>query len=370
MLIDCIKQTNSNYKVKEELRHDGIPIVLYGAASSAEYLYRDFGKDGICFNEIAVDSSYLNFKSEFLGRRILSIEEVPYHYKLVNIVIGFYVSDLSIIDQKIKKLKQSGLNINKVFMPDISLIISPERVFRFDFIKSNSIEFQWLYGNLEDSKSKEVLIAFLNQRINMQLGYLSKLKEDNQYFPSSIFRYSSNEVYIDCGAYNGDTVGLFIESLKNQDIKIFDAIYTFEPDPKNFKALYENYKDLGRIYFTNKGVWKEDATLFFRSGEDMMSMLSTDGNLSVEVTTIDKTLNGQRASFIKMDIQGAEMEALKGAEKTIIKYSPKLAICVYHNKEDLITIPKYIKTINPNYKLYLKAHENKSAEVVLYASLL
>ncbi|MBN2520777.1 MAG: FkbM family methyltransferase [Bacteroidales bacterium] len=367
MLIENIKQSNSNLRVKEVIKKDGIPIILYGAALAAEYLYNDFVKDGICFDEVAVDRSYLGFKTEFFGNEIMAIEDIYLHYSLVSIVIGFYVNDLSIIEQKIEKLKQSGLNISKVLMPDISLIISPERVFRYDFIEANSCNFQWLYENLEDEKSKKVLIAFINQRINMQLGYLDKLKEDNQYFPSSFFSYNEKEVFIDCGAYDGDTIGQFIEVLKDHKIKGFEAIYAFEPDPKNFEALYEKHKYLKVISFINKGVWSEDATLYFRSGEEMMSMLAAEGNITVEVTTIDKTLNGRQASFIKMDIQGAELEALKGAEKTIIKYSPKLAICVYHNKEDLIEIPKYIKKINSNYKIYLRAHEIKAAEVVLYA---
>lgn len=367
MLIDIIKECNSNCKVKDELRKDKIPIVLYGAATAAEYLYVDFVKDGVYFNEIAVDKSYINAKTNFLGRKVVAIEDIYKQYALVTIVIGFYVDDLSIIDQKINKLKQNGLIISKVFAPDISLIISPERVFKFDFIAANSNEFQWLYEHLEDNKSKEVLIAFINQRINMQLGYLRKVKEDKQYFPSSIFSFNSNEVFIDCGAYDGDTVEQFLEVLQNQRIKDFEAIYALEPDPNNFKALCEKHKDLKNISFINKGVWKEDRTLFFKGGEEMMSMLADDGNISVEVTTIDRTLDGKKASFIKMDIQGAELEALKGAEKTITKYSPKLAICVYHNKEDLITIPRYIKALNSNYKIYLRAHENKAAEVVLYA---
>lgn len=367
MIIERIKQNFSNLKVKEELRQDRNPLILYGAASAAEHLYNDFVKDGICFNEIAVDKPYLDLKSEFFGKRILAIEDIYLHYRLINIVVGFYTNDLSMIEQKIHKLQQNGLNINKVYMPDISLIISPERVFEYDFIEANANEFEWLYKNLEDEKSKDVLIAFLNQRINMQLGYLSKVREGNQYFPKSIFNYNSNEVFVDCGAYDGDTVDQFLEALRDQKIKNYEAIFAFEPDPKNFKALGVKHKSLERIYLINKGVWDDNGTLFFRSGEEMMSMFSNDGDLSVEVTSIDKILNGRRASIIKMDIQGAELNALKGAEKTIVKYSPKLAICVYHNKEDLITIPKFIKTLNPEYKLFLKAHENKSAEVVLYA---
>lgn len=70
-----------------------------------------------------------------------------------------------------------------------------------------------------------------------------------------------------------------------------------------------------------------------------------------------------------MDIEGSELRALMGSEETIKKYKPKLAICIYHKREDLITIPQYIKIIVPEYKLYLRAHFPYVSETVLYATL-
>ena len=71
--------------------------------------------------------------------------------------------------------------------------------------------------------------------------------------------------------------------------------------------------------------------------------------------------------MIKMDIEGAELDALRGAEGTISKYKPLLAICVYHKRDDLLTIPEYIKSIVPEYRLFLRAYERTTTELVLYA---
>ena len=72
-------------------------------------------------------------------------------------------------------------------------------------------------------------------------------------------------------------------------------------------------------------------------------------------------------TFIKMDIEGAELEALKGSSKIIKKYMPKLAISLYHKKDDILEIPLYIKELVPEYKLYIRHYSNAGVETVLYA---
>ncbi|MNC55831.1 hypothetical protein D3C75_1053850 [compost metagenome] len=85
------------------------------------------------------------------------------------------------------------------------------------------------------------------------------------------------------------------------------------------------------------------------------------------MVSLDSVLNGQRASFIKMDIEGAEMEALQGAQNTIVKHRPRLAICIYHKPEDILEIPLYLKSLVPDYKFYIRHYSNYTIETVLYA---
>ena len=115
-----------------------------------------------------------------------------------------------------------------------------------------------------------------------------------------------------------------------------------------------------------KGVWSEEAKLSF-SGNKLRSSLITDAGIdSVDVAPLDTILSGDIATFIKIDTEGAEYEALKGAKNTIERHRPKMAICIYHKNLDLLTIPRYLNSMHSNYKLYLRAHESKSGEVVLY----
>ena len=125
-------------------------------------------------------------------------------------------------------------------------------------------------------------------------------------------------------------------------------------------------KNLKNIEIIPKGLYNKETSLnFLNKGPGSKVLL--DGSTHIDVTSIDNVLNGNAATFIKLDIEGCELEALKGAKNTIIKYHPKLAICVYHKPEDIFEIPKYILSLVPNYKLYIRHYSNVELETVLYA---
>ena len=115
-----------------------------------------------------------------------------------------------------------------------------------------------------------------------------------------------------------------------------------------------------------KGLWsKADVLRFAASEGPSISAISGTGNTSVEVEAIDNV--SPDATFIKLDVEGAELEALKGAAGTIRRNRPKLAICMYHKPGDLFEIPLFIKSLAPEYRFYLRQHQPVSCELVLYA---
>lgn len=117
----------------------------------------------------------------------------------------------------------------------------------------------------------------------------------------------------------------------------------------------------------NKGIWKKKTTLMFYTGDTTSSCFDDGGSVAVDVDSIDDLHRYERVDFIKMDIEGSELMALQGGKTVIENNHPALAVCVYHKREDLITIPQYIHKLNSNYKLYLRAYERWSQELVLYA---
>ena len=106
----------------------------------------------------------------------------------------------------------------------------------------------------------------------------------------------------------------------------------------------------------------------FKAEKATCSCVSENGENHIDVVTIDETIDeNDRVTFIKMDVEGAELESLKGAKHIICRDKPKLAICIYHKPEDMTEIPLYIKSLVPEYKIYVRHHCNSDGETVLYA---
>jgi FkbM family methyltransferase len=226
-------------------------------------------------------------------------------------------------------------------------------------------------GTREDDLSRQTLVNVLSARINADPIFLRDIVKKNQYFPEGIMQFSEEEIFVDGGAFNGDTFLAFLDVVKGK----FARYYAFEPDPKNYKELSEKVcVDEKRVEIFLKGLWSVPALLNFSTGNGSASSLllseaSDKGSffqsIQVQVDTIDHLCSD--ATVIKMDIEGAELEALRGAMKTILRNYPKLAICVYHRPEHLFEIPLFIHSIAPEYHLYLRHHSEVETETVLYA---
>lgn len=117
----------------------------------------------------------------------------------------------------------------------------------------------------------------------------------------------------------------------------------------------------------HSGVWDEKTTLHFKSGASGSSCVSMDGDISINVDTLDNMLGGQEITFIKMDLEGSEYKALLGARNLIETYEPKLAVSIYHKREDVWELPKLILDMNSDYKFYFGHYSIAAAETVLYA---
>ena len=188
---------------------------------------------------------------------------------------------------------------------------------------------------------------------------------DEQYFAVDVLGLSKEEVFVDCGAFNGDTARQFVEKTQNQYIRIV----CFEPDPSNFEQLAAACTD-PRIVKVQAGVWSETTTLKFRNakGSDSKVVTMESGDvISVPVVSIDEVPECQDATFIKMDIEGSEMNALLGAMKVIQRNRSKLAICIYHSDEDMLRIPEHLGATLDNYSFHVRHHTPNWGETVLYA---
>ena len=195
-------------------------------------------------------------------------------------------------------------------------------------------------------------------------GLLDDLSKKQYFDLKYLPRFRNGEVFVDAGSLDGMTSVYFKEWCK----EIPAMVYAFEPDEKNQKKCYENLMQRGISFqIIPKGVWSTETTLTFCSNSNGTSKVAESGNVKIEVTTLDSALQGIGPTFIKMDIEGSELQALKGAEKTIKIFKPKLAISIYHKPEDIWELPEIILKYNPDYKLYLRHYSFTASETVLYA---
>lgn len=198
----------------------------------------------------------------------------------------------------------------------------------------------------------------------------------NQYF--DVWEPREKEILVDCGAYDGDTIRDFIKWNNSN----YETIYAFEPSIRNYEkcAQYLNENKIENCRLFNKGTWSQSATLKFSSylfdtGDhvigDSRDVNNSEMNVNeIKVVSIDEILKGNKATFIKMDVEGSELESLIGAKETITQYSPRLAVSIYHKLEDIFDIPLYILQQNNDYRFKIRHYSSGICETVLYAEVL
>lgn len=238
-----------------------------------------------------------------------------------------------------------------------------------NFCRLHKKEFQKLYDMLEDDFSKKTLRRVIEYRITGRTKALRGVVTKPQYFPADIMKPAENEVFIDGGAYVGDTAEDFIKHFVNRsgDKSSYRKIYEWEPDEMNIRQMKKNLSRYHDIAVVPYGMWKKKTEIGFLQNGNAGSKIAKDGRRKVCVDSIDHLHMSEKVTFIKMDIEGSEKEALLGAERVIKRDKPKLAICIYHAPEDLYEIPFLIKSMVPEYRLYIRHHSDTFAETVVYA---
>ena len=234
------------------------------------------------------------------------------------------------------------------------------------FYKSNPDLWQDIEGMWADEESVQLYQSILNFRFTGNYNDAPVPNSDTQYCPTNLPRWNSNLRFIDCGAYDGDTLADI-----GGEGYTFDAVAIFEPDAANLRKLAVRISELAPranpAALWPCGVYSTMTQLHFDSGRGAGSSISDGGGTTIQCVSIDEALFGFGPNLIKMDIEGAEPAALLGARRTIEKHRPGLAICVYHHPSHLWQIPNLVRSWNLNYNLYLRVHCYNGFDVVMYA---
>lgn len=234
-----------------------------------------------------------------------------------------------------------------------------------DFFEENQHILEQLAEDLCDAESCDVLKAYLHSRLTGDVIPLGRLKHDEKYlYDWQLLNLQDHDVFVDGGAFTGDTVKE-IEDFTQGRTQL--EIFAFEPDTHNLMKLLQNssVEVLGRLHVMPFGLFDKDEKLSFAANGTMGSALNKHGEDVVSVIALDQHKTFSDVSVIKMDIEGSELAALRGAERLIRKNHPRLAVCIYHRSRDIVDIYQFLQKFE--YRFYLRQHAFSAEETVLYA---
>lgn len=227
------------------------------------------------------------------------------------------------------------------------------------------------YDLWEDDASRFEYLSQVRFRLLADFDGLAHPVKHPQYFPDDLFAWRSDEWILDGGAYDGDTVRALVELHGSN----FGHLHAFEPDPSNFLKLTNTVAELPpalRAKFTCSQVAlaSEPGTLHLDAlgnASSATSAVASSGTIAVPAETIDALIGDAHPTFLKLDIEGAEPDALHGARRTIERDGPVLAICVYHRQDHLWSIPLMLREWRNDYAFFLRPHNEEGWDLICYA---
>lgn len=325
------------------IKNEHRPIFVYGMGNGALKIMHFFDEYGIAVSGFFASDEFARGHS-FCGFPVRRLCEIEEEYDDFVIVLAFAAGYSSLIS-KIRALSEKYT----LYAPDVPLFFDEKmRLFNFQYVKENFESLKKVYDMLCDEKSKRIFVDIINFKITGNIDYLFKTQPNfDEVF--DILALSNDEAFVDCGAYKGDTVSKFLDKTNGE----YSYIYALEPDAKNFKKLKEKCSKLDNIELFNAAVWRCDTQVCFDSKSGRQSSICENGKM-VAARSVDGILGGKNVTYIKYDIEGAEMQGLLGSEDSIKRCKPKLVISLYHRNEDIFALPLYIHSLDENYKFYLR----------------
>ncbi len=241
----------------------------------------------------------------------------------------------------------------------------------FNYYINNKEKILNVLDILADDTSREIYVAFMETHIFKKLIPIPHQPSTEQYFPSDINLKKGYNKFVHCGAYTGDTI---IQMHENKKADSVESLICFEPDPYNYKVLVKTLSELKEINSTEIicfpcAVYSRNEHAYFKSAGLGSSIINNKEGNFVQCIALDTVLLNFKVTFISMDVEGSEIEALKGATALITRYRPDLAICVYHKPADIWEIPLFLNKLNLCYKFYLRNYRGFPIDTVLYATV-
>lgn len=368
MLIDFIKNVrHSEEDIFFAIKASSAPVVLWGAGEIAWCVFsylKQHGINPLCF----CDNNPNKQGTKYLGLPVYSYEALKENFKRSDSPYQIIVATGIQYKEPICSQLAQAHEKNPVWYL-CGYEVCGEKI-SYQYICDHISFFEEAYSSLIDNYSKEAFINVLNAKLSGDFTLYKKIMSPMQYFDDDLVHLSETEVFLDVGAYKGHAIIEFFRKTKGK----YEGIIALEPDQKTRSILLTNITEnkIDNVEIHNMAAWNKQEILYFYDGREGGSRISEETNYlssahSLEVDSIDSILQGRRVTYIAMDIEGSEHNAILGAEQTIKKWKPKMAVSVYHRREDMFDLLLLLKSFVPDYKFFLRHYTDNQTETVLYA---
>lgn len=344
--------------VWDRLAKEQRPIVLYGMGDGAEKILRQFALRGIAVAGVFASDGFVRGHS-FAGFPVRTLAQT------VELLGEDIVIVLSFASQRPEVLEQIYTLDRRftVVAPDVP--VAGDGLFDLDFAHTHMNAIDEAASLLADAESVQVLDHMLCFKLTGRLHHLRAGESDKQEAFLNILKPHRHEHFVDLGAYTGDTVREWL----GYTAGAFASITALEPDLRNFRKLSSYAQGLdGLVRVLQAGAWSEDGVQTFAAKAGRHSRLA-DSGVKTQMRTVDSVLCGAPCTMLKLDVEGAEQQALHGARQTINRWKPRLNVACYHRNEDLFALPQLVHNLYAGYRIYLRHHPYVPAwDVNLYAA--
>ena len=313
------RNLNSDMQVYVEKLQKGSHCLIYGAGAAGHYLFGRFKRFGVVVDCFIDPDESKGPVDEATGIKVITEKE---------------------------------LNENKALYMDKTFVVS------------------YSVKSVADEVRGRLISDIGIDETNIISGIYDWRNNQGQYF--DYFAAKENEVFVDCGCFDGATCYNFAGWC---GAKGYEHIYSFEADPKNYAKAKEVLAPLGKCELFPYGTSDSDKKVYFAADAFETSCIISreeaekrnfEGVEEIETRALDDVLAGKRVTFIKMDIEGAEYEALQGARKLIAENRPRMAISVYHKYEDFVTLANLVLEMHPDYRIAFRHYAFDELETVMY----
>lgn len=321
-------------RLKEEKR----PVLLWGTGNGADKILAELTRLGISVSGVFASDGFVR-ERYYQGFKVMSLAEAEETFGDFAALFSFGSSRPEVLDN-IKKI----MSRHTLLAPEVP-VCRPSEIFNLDFVRRHREEIEEVYSLLADEKSKETFKETLLFKLDGNIDRLFRCEASPEEV-LELLSFEDGSSFLDLGAYNGDTVREFIGRVPN-----FSHITAVEPDPKSFKKLVAGAEN-EKINCINAAVSDSVGTVLFNKKASRGSGIGEGA--PIPSVSVDYIAAQKKFDYIKFDVEGAELSALSGAQKTIQRDKPKMRIAAYHKSEDYFTIPLKVMKLRPDYKLYMR----------------